>query len=209
MKLNHYLGDIMKKILIAAIVVVLVILAGLVMLNSGTAKEDTTIEFLSNSSLAEGDSVKFQLTDSKGNPIANQEMIISLDKNGSDEKYSITTDTNGSGSLVLDGVDDGNYKINVSYGGNDQYNPSYSIQALIIGEKVSNDAQENYTQTQSNSSGDSSSSSSSLNYDADLNLYYDANGNIVDPDGQHQMEVGNNYYEVSQRSQQYNPSDFD
>lgn len=54
----------------------------------------------------------------------------------------------------------------------------------------------NYENSQSSySSGKSQSSheSNDLNYDSELNLYYDNNGIVVDPDGEHPQGVGLSY----------------
>lgn len=46
-----------------------------------------------------------------------------------------------------------------------------------------------------------SSSSNSITYDEKLNVYYDSNGIIVDPNGEHPMEVGKSYSDLLQRQE--------
>ena len=67
-----------RKILIALIIVVLIVLGGLIVFSNGDSNSntDTKINFLSNKTLQNGGSVVFELTDSKGNVLANQELKI-------------------------------------------------------------------------------------------------------------------------------------
>lgn len=46
-----------------------------------------------------------------------------------------------------------------------------------------------------------SSSSNSITYDEKLNVYYDSNGIIVDPNSEHPMEVGKSYSDLLQRQE--------
>lgn len=53
-----------------------------------------------------------------------------------------------------------------------------------------------YKESQSsyqNGKSQSSQESNDLNYDSELNLYYDNNGMVVDPDGEHPQGVGLSY----------------
>ena len=42
----------------------------------------------------------------------------------------------------------------------------------------------------------SSSKSNEIHYDEELNVYYDSNGIVVDPDGKHQQAVGDRYSDL-------------
>lgn len=153
-----------RKIIIAAIIVFLAILVGMVVLTSGSAKDDTAINFLSNSTLKNGDAVKFQLIDSKGNPIANEEILIEFNYNGTTEKYSISTDSNGTGSLVLNDLSSGKYKVSVSFNGNDKYNPSSAVQAVTVEDESSDSSTQDYSSAQQGTAVSSSGSVSSRSY---------------------------------------------
>ena len=168
-----------RKIIIAAIIIVLAILVGMIVFTSGSAKDDTVINFLSNSSLKNGDAVKFQLTDSKGNLLAIEEIIIELDYNGTVERYSISTDANGTGSLILNELDSGNYKVNVIYNGNDKYAPTSASQALIVGGDNGDSTQDYSSSSQQTYSSDQSSSSSNSGADANSNTFdYNGGGGV-------------------------------
>lgn len=204
-----------KKILIiVAIIAVIAVLIGLVALSPHQGKSETMINFLSNSTLKNGDAVKFQLTDSKGNPLSGQEMTISLNEGNHKSNYTITTDSNGQGSLVLKDMNAGNYTIKVSYGGNDKYNSSSTVQQLTITDNNTSSNQKtdtSYRESSSNStssyqetssSSSSSSGDNSVSYDSKLNLYYDSNGVVVDPDGSQSMAEGQKYEDVAKQAEQ-------
>ncbi len=110
-----------RKIIIALIIIVLIALAGLLAFSSGI-KTDTQIDFLTGSTLKNGDQVQFELKDAQGNALANQEVKITF--TGKDEKqnFTITTDENGRGALILKDENSGNYTVSVSYDGDDKHN---------------------------------------------------------------------------------------
>ncbi|MDO5859154.1 Ig-like domain-containing protein [Methanobrevibacter sp.] len=202
-----------KIVIVLAIVVVIAVLVGLVALNPNQGKDATSINILTSSALKNGDAVKFQLTDSKGNSISGEEILISLSDGETKNNYSITTDNDGRGSLVLKDMAPGNYSIMLSYNGNDKYNASNVVQKLVIEENdtVSSNqtaqveetthSQENSSSADaSSSSQESNSSGDSISYDSKLNVYYDSEGTVVDPDGNHGMGVGEKYEDLVEHS---------
>ncbi len=190
-----------RKIIIALIVVFLIILAGIIAFAQTNVKSDTQIDFLSNASLKNGDIIEFQLLDAQGNPLAGQNVSISFGSNGKTEQYSIKTDTDGKGGLLINNEELGNYNVNVSYSGDDRHNPCSASQNITIGD---GSLESNGSATTSGSSDSSSSSatsdsssyqsSSGLNYDSELNVNYDSNGKIVggQNDGASIEDVRNN-----------------
>ena len=122
-----------------------------------------------------GDSVEFQLTDSQGNALADQELKITFaSTTGAPQNFTITTDSQGKGALVLDGEEDGNYTVIVSYSGDGNYNGCSEKQTITVGD-VDSDYTESYSSEYDSYSYDSSSD---LSYDSELNVYYDSNGII-------------------------------
>ena len=172
-----------RNIIIVLIIIVLVILGGLLVFSQNTAKSDTQITFSGNTSLKNGDSINFTLKDAQGNAIANQNISILFEGNGNVEKYSIITDSQGKGSLVINDEGSGNYTISVSFAGDDKYNSCSATQKITVGEE--NTANNDYSSSNSasystsDSSYSSSSSSSNVNYDSELNVNYDSNGRVV------------------------------
>lgn len=200
-----------KKIIIALIILVLIVLAGLIVFSHG-GKSDTQITFLNGNNIQYGGEVQFELKDSQGNAIANQNLTITLEGNGVKQTYSVVTDSQGKGGLLLDSDEYGSYNITVSYGGDDKYNPSSASQIINVGEEnfvssdssseTTTDSGDNSTSSSSSSSSDSSSDSSSsdLTYDSELNVKYDSNGKIVggQSDGMDYQELKNNPPQVDE-----------
>lgn len=195
-----------KKIIIALIIVVLIALAGIVAFSLG-GKSDTQITFLSGNNIQYGGQVEFELKDAQGNGIANQELTITLEGNGINQTYSIVTDSDGKGGLLLDSDEYGSYNITVTYNGADKYNPSSASQIINIGEEnfesgdaTSETSTESGDNSTSTSSSESASSSSELNYDSELNVKYDSNGKIVggQNDGMSYEDLKNNPPEVDE-----------
>jgi len=153
-----------NKIIIALIIVlVVVIAAGVLFLNTSHAQTDSKVIVTSNSTLHDGDTFAVKLTDLNNTPIANQAVNVTIiDANGGKNPKTITTDANGDASFQLDDFASGNYTINVTYGGNENYTSCNTTQKLAIAEKVS-------------ASVSSSSGGSTVND----NYIRDSNGNIM------------------------------
>ncbi len=195
-----------KNIIIVLIVIFLIILGGLLVFSQNTAKLDTQITFSGNISLKNGDSIDFVLKDAQGNVIANQNISILFDGNGNVQKYSIITDSQGKGSLVLNNENSGNYTITVSFKGDEKYNGCSATQKITIGEEIHENSDYSTSSSNYNSSSQTtndrsySSSSSELNYDSDLNVNYDSNGKIVggQNDGASYEYIKNNKPQISE-----------
>lgn len=197
--------SIMNKNIIIAILCVILIAAvgGFLLAQPQTTTEDgklnTQIKFLSEDSLKNGQTVEFELKDMSGNAIAGETVKILYVANGVNEKYSVVTDSQGHGYLVLSGEDAGSYDITINYDGNSKYNGCSAKQTLKIVDESSNDNTANtkvesptnstantvmYNNVSSQSSSSSASSSDSGNTDNTktqedpthefvANLYYD------------------------------------
>ena len=179
-----------KIIIIALIVVIVALLVGMAaMMMSNTSKKDTKLTFKSNSTISEGDSIKIQLTDVNGTAIADQTVNVTIiDKDESSSYYSVVTNDNGIGTLKIDN-EAGNYSITISYAGNSKYNKCNATENITVEKEIVE--QESVSQQSTQSS--SSSNENDIHYDAEINVYYDNNGKIVDPDGQHPQGVGSSY----------------
>ncbi len=196
-----------RNIIIVLIIIFLIILAGIITFSQFATKSDSQINFLSNASLKNGDSVEFQLTDSQGNAIANQNLTISFGANGTHEQYSVITDGNGKGALLLNDEPSGNYEVTVNFAGSEQYNECSASQNITISGDNSqtsayassgsgNGYSNNAASTSSSNSAQSASQQSSQDttYDSELNVYYDSEGKIVggQNDGANYEDVKNN-----------------
>ncbi len=174
--------------LIAVIAVLLVAMAAMMMPNM--AKQDTKLKFKSNSTLTEGDSLKIKLTDINGTAIEDQTVNVTItDKSGKSDYHTVVTNEKGIGTLKMD-KGAGKYTVNVSYGGNENYT------GCNVTKKITIEKEEVVEEHVSQQSSQSSSSSNEIHYDAEINVYYDSNGVIVDPDGKHPQGVGGSYSDV-------------
>ncbi|WP_407423887.1 hypothetical protein [Methanobrevibacter sp.] len=171
-----------KKILIALIIIALLVLGGLIAFtnDNGNGNVETQINFLTNQTLKNGDSVEFQLTDSQGNALANQNLkIVFASTKGQPQNFTITTDSQGKGALVLNGEDDGNYTVTVTYDGDNNYKGCSANQKITVGDaSVQNGDATSDSSQSTQTSHSSSSSSSDMNYDSERNVQYDSNGII-------------------------------
>lgn len=165
-----------KKLIIAVIIILILAVVGVFALTQGSVKADTQINFLSQNTLKNGDQVQFVLTDAQGNPIANQEVTISYESNGEIQNFTITTDSEGKGGLLLSDQPTGEHKISVSFNGNDKYNSCVGEMVFTIEEGTSDVSADVSESTAGTSSSNESSSDSNLNYNNDYDVYYDNDG---------------------------------
>lgn len=185
-----------NHVIILAIVVVLVVLVGIFAFmqphTEQNGKINTEITFLSQDHLKNGEAVEFELKDNQGNPIATQNITIIFVEDGENQTYSIITDNDGKGSLVLNNEAPGSYEVIVSYNGTVRYNGCTATQSITIeegaaeesSEPVADESDNTSEPVQSNSSAGTalyngnSSSQGELYYDSQYNFYYDNNGII-------------------------------
>lgn len=182
-----------KNIIIAILIVIIIAVVGIFVFHPGSAdgKLNTQINFLSESSLQNGDQIQIELKDAQGNAVANQVVNFTYEANGIQENYSVLTNDVGQAFLVLSNENVGDHQVTVSYGGNDKYNPCTATQTITIKEgetasapttevnsTASTIAHDNSSSTSSSNSS-SSSNSKPLYYDYETGDYYDDDGIIV------------------------------
>ncbi len=196
-----------KNIIIAILIILIVAVVGFFVLQPQTTTADgklnTQINFLSESTIKNGDTVQFELKDGTGAAIAGAPLKISYLHDGTNETYSIVTDGQGKGYLVITGEEAGSYDVTVNFAGDDKHNPCSAKQTITIEKESStkeNTTTERPQETESNSTAntvkyhdtDPSSSESSestsydptkqyvaqLYYDEELDVYYDDFGTI-------------------------------
>jgi nitrogen fixation protein FixH len=201
-----------KNIIIAILIIIIIAVVGAFVFSqqqhAPDGKINTQINFLSQTTLKNGDQVQFELKDAQGAVIAGQTVTISYDDgSGNVQNYTINTDQNGKGYLTISGENAGKYTVTVSFDGNSKYNACTAKQTITI-EDGTSDAEETVSEnstantvmynnnngSSSSSSAESSGSSSQSYYDADLNVYYDSNGKVIG--GQ---DPGASIYELRER----------
>ena len=123
-------------IILVIVVVVLAAAVGAMFLSPSHAKEDTKLTITSNKTLYEGDNLTVKLTDINGTPISGESVNVTIiDKDGGSYRASVITNNSGIGVLKLD-QSAGNYSVNCSYGGNENYTGNTDSQKLVILEEV-------------------------------------------------------------------------
>lgn len=119
------------------IIIAMLIVLGILIVNPLNAKTDTAINVTSNNTLYDGDYFSISLSDINGTPIANQTVNITIiDANGGKNPQNVTTNEMGNGMLQLNGLTVGNYTINITYGGNENYSSCNITYKLTIAEIV-------------------------------------------------------------------------
>ena len=181
-----------KNIIILLIVIVVILAAaiGFAFLNPMHAKEPTKVKITSDKEQYEGGEISINLTGLNKTPISKEVVNITItDKNGKVVVDDVVkTDSKGNAKMDLD-LKKGEYNVNVTYGGNENYTGNNTTQKLTIKEE---EIEEPVIQQ----STQSSSKSNEIHYDEELNVYYDSNGIVVDPDGKHQQAVGDRYSDL-------------
>ena len=124
-------------IILVVVIVVLAVVAGVMFLQSGHAKDPTKLKITSDKKQFEGGKLKLQLTDLNKTPLSKEIVNITItDKKGKVVVDDVVkTDSKGKAELDLD-LKKGKYKVNVSYGGNENFTGTNTTQKLTIKEKV-------------------------------------------------------------------------
>ena len=189
-----------NKLIIAVVVILIVMIAaGIFLLNPGHAKVDSRVIVTSNSTLHDGDNFTIRLTDLNNTPISNQRVNITIiDANGGKNPQAVTTDANGDGRLQLNGLTLGNYTVNVTYGGNNNYTVCNTTQRLQMTEKVTPQASTTSTSSP-NKNYDDGYWETSMDADFEYHTEYYSDGNFRQYDRSGRL-VGSSYdadqYEV-------------
>ncbi len=137
-------------IILVAIIIVLAVVAGTMFLQSENTKNPSKVKITSDKEQYEGGKLKIQLTDLNKTPISKEIVNITItNKKGKVVVDDVVkTDSKGKAKLDLD-LKKGKYKVNVSYGGNENYSAVNTTQKLTIKEKVKT----KQIETSSNSNG--------------------------------------------------------
>lgn len=115
------------KILAAAAVILMIVFISLFCIDT---HESTSLTVKSQDTLKDGDAYSVELCDSKGNPIANQNISISFESNS----FNLTTDENGIAVLKISNVPAGEYDIKIQYYGNSHYKNTSAVHHAVISE---------------------------------------------------------------------------
>ena len=160
-------------IILVAVVVVLAVVAGVMFMQSGNAKEPTKVKITSDKEQYEGGKLKVQLTDLNKTALSKQKVnvIVKNKKGKAVVNKTVKTNSKGNANLDLD-LKKGEYKVNVTYKGNENYTGNNTTQKLKIKEKVKETVSESSSSnsegwTETHPGGDTGSS---------IVIYHDGNG---------------------------------
>ena len=113
------------KILAAAAIILGIVFISVICIDT---HESTSLSVKSSDTLKDGDAYSVELCDSKGNPIANQNISISFGSNS----FNLTTDENGIAVLKINNVPAGEYDIKIQYDGNSHYKNTSAVHHAVI-----------------------------------------------------------------------------
>lgn len=129
-----------NKIIIILLVIIAVILAfifGSMILPSLHAQKDTKLTITGNDTLHEGDNLTVKLTDLNKTPVENGIVNVTVsDKDGKVvAEESLKTNSKGKAKMNLD-LGPGNYSVNATFGGNDNFTGNSTSKNIIVEEVV-------------------------------------------------------------------------
>lgn len=174
-----------KIAIISLIIIIAVLLIGLAVIMPNYGKQKANLTIKSNDTISKGDSIKVELTDINGTPIKNETVNVTLtDENGTSEHKHATTDKKGIAEVELDTEDVGNYTVECTFEGNDNFTENTTTQEVEI---VEEDVE-----------------ISTISEDVDYGAFYSAQeGRIIytgeihwGPDGHRYKHLGNNEWEM-------------
>lgn len=140
------------------IIIILVVALAAVALPSLNSKEATKLTITSNNTLYEGENLSVNLTTINGTPIVGEKVNVTvINEDGSKDFMNAVTDENGTAQVKLD-KREGNYTVNCTYGGNENYSGNSTQQELNVIKEV---VEQVSSQSSSSSAASSSSSKSS------------------------------------------------
>lgn len=172
-----------KIIILALIIIIIAFIIGMVAIMPGFGKETTNLTIKSNDTISQGDSVKIELTDMNGTPIDNETVNVTIkDDKGDVEHKSAVTNDDGIAKVKIE--EPGNYTVNCTFEGNDNFTENTTTQEVEVVEDVADD----------------SSSSDDSGMDDDPGAFYSAQegrviytGEVHDaPDGHRYKHLGYN-----------------
>ena len=153
-----------NNVIIAILILIIIVLSciiGFMLLPPSNAQKDSKLVITSNETLYNGDNLTVKLTDMNGTGIADQNVNVTIiDSDGSKNYKFIRTDSKGIANLEID-KSAGNYTVNCTFGGNENYTGNSTSQELTVEEIIEQPVVEQTTTQQSTSSSSRSSSSRS------------------------------------------------
>lgn len=120
-----------RNVIIIAVVVLILAIGVYAFISANSY--DTKLEVTSNSTLKNGEFITLILKDDYRNVYPNQTVEVKiLDDSGWAHHYNATTDETGTASVLLQGMDNGNYTVHSSFNGTMFLHKAKSVTNLEI-----------------------------------------------------------------------------
>lgn len=120
-----------NKIIILALIIIIAILAVGLYSVMPHAKADTNLTINVNETIYQGDSIDIVLTDFNNTPLSNKTISVNISGNNVSNNYSIKTNDKGIAKLKVN-ESEGNYTINCTFIGDDEYNGNSTIENITV-----------------------------------------------------------------------------
>ena len=187
-----------KMMIILGVIVVIAAVIAAFMLLSPEDTDLSKLDILGNGTIGENGTLNVKLSNGDGIALKDKEVHVTV-KNSKGKvvfENSAKTYVNGVANVKIENVSAGEYEVNVTFDGDENYTACSISEKLIIAQGVVEDTEENddvdtasavdtsSDSSQSSSSYSSSSYSSSNSYSSDdgsSDDYYDEDGNAVEP----------------------------
>jgi len=124
-------------IILVAAIIVLAVIAGVMFMQQSHSKEPTKVKITSEKKQTEGGKLKIQLTDLNKTALSKQKVNVTVKNKKGKVIINKTIKTNSKGNAKLDlNLKKGEYKVNVTYSGNENYTGNSTAQKLTIKKEV-------------------------------------------------------------------------
>ncbi|WP_298501440.1 Ig-like domain-containing protein [uncultured Methanobrevibacter sp.] len=123
-------------IALLAVIALLVICLGALILQD-LNKSECELIIRCGESMSNGETIEIKLIDLNKTPISDATVNVQLTNGNETKEYTVTTDNNGTGNLTLSDISDGEYSINCTFNGNDNYKPATASKKFNYTDTVS------------------------------------------------------------------------
>ena len=168
----------MNKNIIIAILIVVIIGVGAVFVLGQYGKTNTQINIINNETFQNGEHVQFELKDAQGKALSGKTLNITFNN----QKYSVTTDQNGKGYLILFDAPSGKQELVVKYAGDDKYNGCEAKETITITDEAADHPASQTDSASTASTGNNknpTNTNSGLTYNEALGVWVNSDGIIV------------------------------
>ena len=128
-----------RQIIIMLLIIIIVLLAaiGFMLFNHSASKQQSIVKITSEAKQSEGGVLSVKLTGLNDNPISKEIISIKITDNTGKVVVDDVVKTDSKGKAELDlNLEKGEYSVNVTYGGNENYTSNGTAQKLTIKEEA-------------------------------------------------------------------------